>query len=230
MPSRKLCSMLLACLCSCLCLDAKPRTVVPKEIYEEWWDHCLDNTVPMQTFAGWIGDANSPSRVAMRKTVVARNYKSLLDIPSGLCIDFFGLKQDKIAIKYSGVDICKKLVDMTRALGVDVMHGSIEKIPHKASKFDIVYSRHILEHLPYYETAVNELIRVAKKEVLIVFFIKLGLEDIYNYNIADDHYIYHNCYSKEKFEKFVKSNKKVASLEWETVNEKEEIVHIYMTQ
>lgn len=230
MYCHKLYSILLASLTvCCLHLEARNSPYLPKEIYEEWWEQCLGNSVSMQTFASWLGDANSPSRVAMRKHVRLRGYKNLLDIPSGLCIDFFGLKQDKMAVRYTGVDVCQKLIKSAQSLGIQVIQGSIENIPSNASKFDIVYSRHILEHLPYYEKAVNELIRVAQKEVLIVFFIKLGAADIFNYSICDGHPLYHNHYNKQKFENFVKSNKKVASLEWETVNDKEEIVHIYLS-
>ena len=197
-------------------------------LYEQWWDNSLENTVSMQTFASWLGDMDAASRCAMRQHVAKQNYETILDIPCGLCIDFFGLEKEKIKIKYFGIDTSHKLVSRAQGLGLNITHGSIEEIPHPSSQFDISYGRHILEHLPYYETAINELIRVAKKEVLVVFFIRPTFGDKINYGYSDGHLIYHNQYDRQKLQKFVTSNKKVRSISWEPVNQQEEILHIYL--
>ena len=198
--------------------------------YEMWWDYSLGNTVSMDTFAGWLGDADTPSRVAMRNHIRTKNYESILDVPCGLCVDFVGIKKERINIRYFGLDTSKKLVVRAKSLGVNVIDGSIEEIPYPSSQFDISYGRHILEHLPYYETAINELIRVAKKEVLIVFFLKPASGDILDCQNTDNYQLYHNIYDRQKLQKFITSNKKVSSIAWEQVNQKEEILHIYLNE
>ncbi len=141
------------------------------EEYEEWWEKCLGGTVSIEDFAGWLGDLNSPSRVLMRDHVRKKGYRSLLDVPAGLCIDYFGLKRDGLEIDYMGVDITPKLVFRAQLENIPVCEGDIKHLPFEDNRFEISYARHILEHLSGYEEAVSELIRVASRETLIVFFI-----------------------------------------------------------
>lgn len=103
-------------------------------------------------------------------------------------------------------------------------------IPFEDAAFDIVYARHILEHLPYYEKALEELIRVARYEALVVFFIPAtDVEDIIDFGISDGHMVYHNRYNRAKLEKFVLSQPKVSHITWETISQNEEILHIFVT-
>ena len=94
----------------------------------------------------------------------------------------------------------------------------------------MIYARHILEHLSYYEKAISELIRIAQKEVIIVFFhavkgiIRKG-EDIIK--ITRDGY-YSNTYDIEKLENFVLRNKKVKKIMWRNLESREKVLHIYM--
>jgi len=197
--------------------------------HEEWWEKNIDTMVP--TFAGWLGGCSSPSRVKTRQHLRAKNYKSILDIPCGLGIDYFGYKEDSMDIEYLGIDITPKLVELAKEKNIPVRQGSIEDIPCFDSSFDVCYSRHILEHLSYYETAIQELIRVAKFEVLIIFFIKpTDAPDRIVFDTDPNWLIYHNYYNRQKLEKYVLSNSKTKSIEWEDVNEKEVLLHIYLKQ
>lgn len=199
------------------------------QVHEVWWE----NNVLRQenTFSEWLEDENAPSRFASRNHIIEHKYVSILDIPSGLCTEAAGYIKDKSAIKYTGIDITPMLVTRGLRLGFDVRQGSIECIPCSDSIFDIVYSRHILEHLNYYEKAVSELIRVAHYETLIVFFIKpTAEEDRISSTMIDGALLYHNTYNKEKLERFVKSHSKVKEVVWEHVTDKEVLLHIYMKQ
>jgi len=198
------------------------------EEYEIWWEKCLENNVSIATFEGWLGDIYSTSRVAMRRHVVQKNYKSILDVPSGLCIDYFGFKHDGITIDYQGVDITPKLVALAQKQNLPVIVGDIKSLPFQDNKFDICYARHILEHLSSYEQAINELIRVAKKEALITFFIQPQETQSISSAYYNDHLLYHNTYCRPALERFVLSNPKVSKLEWEYVDGREIILHIYL--
>ena len=225
--SRLLCLSTISLAAISIPLTADEQPYQPTT-YEAWWDYCLENTVSMNKFATWLGDVDALSRCSMRKHIYSKKYESILDVPCGLCIDFFGLEKDNIKIKYFGLDTSQKLTTRAHGLGINVVQGSIENIPYESSKFDVAYSRHILEHLPYYEAAINELIRVAKKEVLVVFFIRPTFDDIINYEKVDGHMIYHNHYDRQKLQNFVTSNKKVRSIAWEPITQQEEILHIYL--
>lgn len=198
--------------------------------YELWWENSLGSQVSMQAFSSWLGDINAPSRVAVRKHLKAKKYSSMLDIPSGMCTDFFGFKHDNIEIDYYGIDITPKLVDYARKLDINVVLGSIENIPMHDSFVDVCYARHILEHLDYYHKAIAEMIRVAKKEVIIVFFIKPSNRSDYINNYEKNGYeLYENHYNQQKIEQYVTSYAQVDYIEWEQVKWREKILHIYLT-
>jgi len=208
-------------------LTANKEDMHSLQPHELWWEtNAPDNHV---SFAQWLGGPKAQSRVTMREHVRAKGYKSILDIPAGGCVDFDGLRQDGLNIDYVAMDITPKLIKQAQARGIKAKLGSIEAIPLADKTFDIAYSRHILEHLEYYEKAIDELIRVAKKEVFITFFIKPHAQaDVIDLREFNDHLLYHNVYDQEKFEHYVKANPRVEKIEWEDLNPEEIIVHIYL--
>lgn len=114
-----------------------------------------------------------------------------------------------------------------------VVLGRIQNIPANDSSFDVTYSRHILEHLDSCEQALTELVRVAKKEVIIVFFINPieGESDEIVTGWADGYPIYHNRYSKTKIEKFLNLLPKVKKIFWEDVpGTNESLLHITVAE
>ena len=196
--------------------------------HEQWWEKNVD--AQLGTFAQWLGDINADSRVKMRKYISSKGYKSILDIPCGLCTEFYGYERDGIAIDYYGVDITPKLVSRAKSLVLNVIRGSIEEIPFEDSSIDVCYARHILEHLDYYEKAVNDLIRVASKEVIVIFFIKPPIDkfDDIRPGMIDGALLYHNVYNRSKIEQFLNSNIKVIRTEWQDLNPNEVALHIYV--
>lgn len=220
--------------CSVIEHWSKPLVVKSDEFRGEncglWWERCLGKTVSLPQFAQWLGGVDAESRCAMRRHVQRKGYRSLLDIPSGVCIDYFGLQRDGIKIDYYGVDIASQLVEQSVRNGINVTRGSIEHIPYSDRAFDIVYARHILEHLDYYEKALAEMMRVAQKEVMVVFFIKptTSSEDQMKYEELCGHYVFNNCYAREKLEKYIFSHPRVKNVVWEPVGATEEIAHIYL--
>lgn len=195
--------------------------------HEQWWTNNLSAYIGQ--FESWLGDENAASRICARAHIKDLGYKSILDIPCGLCAEYFGYEKENMEIQYLGMDITVQLVNRGRALGIPVLLGNIEKIPCDDSSFDVCYARHILEHLPSYETALNELIRVAKKEVLVTFFMIPTPES----TLIEGAYLqgcllYHNRYNKSCLEDFIKQNQKVRRIAWESVSNAESILHIYL--
>lgn len=202
------------------------------EVHEMWWEKCLDKDELNKNFGKtWGGDPHQISRVMMRQHVKKMGYTSILDVPCGLAMDYFGFKEDGISIDYLGVDITPKLVALAKERDVPVIEGSIEALPFPDSQYDICYTRHILEHLPSYENPVNELIRVAKKEVFIVFFIlpdPFSTKTQIHTDYVKNQFLYHNTYSLSDIEQFLKNNPKVAKFHWENAREDGVILHIFM--
>lgn len=153
----------------------------------------------------------------------------MLDIPCGAGTDYFGILHDTIKIAYQGIEITPKLVTFCKDKGVPVLQGSIEQIEFFDSSFDIAYARHILEHLSYYHKALHELIRVAKKEVLVVFFIPpQSMPDKINLYTIRGFQLYNNRYNKELIEQFLREHKKVAHWLWQNITRSESFLHIYL--
>lgn len=199
--------------------------------HEQWWQSNCHDQKTFDQFAGWIGDESEPSRVYMRNYIIKQSYESLLDIPCGLCVDFFPLKRLNPELIYLGVDITPLFVDRARSQSIPVLEGRIQNIPCADSSFDVTYSRHILEHLDSYEEALKELIRVAKKEVLVVFFIKPhnAVTHTINEGRIDGYLVYHNTYSKKQIESFLTANPKVVDIEWDDVTGTDEcVLHVFL--
>lgn len=187
--------------------------------YEKWWEYNCGKKDKFDLFAGWIGDESEPSRVLVRQYILNKSYKKILDVPCGLCVDFKGF--NTAGLDYLGVDITPIFVKRATDLGISVLLGRIQDIPCTDSSVDVTVSRHILEHLPSYEDAIAQLIRVAKNEVIVTFFRKPSSNDVDSIIVADsvDGFpIYHNIYSKSKLEKFLTSNQKVKNFNWKDVD------------
>lgn len=192
--------------------------------HEKWWIYNLTNAQILIEFERWLGPIDAPSRKFIREIVRDNKYKTVCDIPCGLGIDYHGFKKDNISATYTGIDNSPVLVDLLHKKNIPVFLGDIEDIAYPDNSFECVFCRHILEHLTYYEIALSNVIRVAHKEAIIVFFIAPtdGPDKI---NRADErgYPIYHNHYNKEKLEKYVFSNANVQGIEWVIINETNEL-------
>lgn len=199
---------------------------------ESWWDKNVDSR--MGEFKDWIGSQDFPSKVLSRKYVASQEYKSLLDCGCGLCSEYYGYENDGYRIQYIGLDFCAKLVKISTNKGIDVRLGSLEEIPMLDNSVEIAFARHVLEHMFGYEKALSEMIRVASKEALVVFFIPPvdmvpAASDYLKFDADEE--IWHNQYQKAVMEYFVLSNPKVDSISWEELPEtKESILHIKIKQ
>ena len=162
-----------------------------------WWDKNFE----MIKFRNWLGGVNADSRKALFNIV--KDYKSVLDCACGICLDWEKYKKEKLDIKYTGVDNCKGLVDEAVGRGIDVVEGDITDLPFGDNSFEIVTGRHILEHLPKFEDAINEMHRVAEKEVVIIFFLPPGEKEHIGKDKNLDNQVHLNTYSKKKIDDFL---------------------------
>lgn len=200
----------------------------------EWWNKNVESRV--DDFKKWLEDDKALDTKYCREYIINKKYKSILDCGSGFCVNYYAFKDDKYEIKYTGVDSCDYLVDLNKQNGIEVLRANVEKpLPIEDCSYDIVYTRSVLEHLPHYATFVNEMIRVAKNEVIIIFFITPTdkEDDCDNYWPEED--LYHNHYNLTKLENFIKSNSKVNNIFWNREFEdggqyNKSILHIIMKE
>lgn len=209
--------------------SGQPLSPSPKP-NEIWWEKNLGNLVSFEVFETWLGDMNAPSRVAMRMHLMEKGYKTILDAACGLGIDYLGMQKEGLEIDYKGLDITPKLIAYGQSLHIPVLHASVEKIPFDDSSVEFAYARHLLEHLTTYKTALNEMIRVASKEVGVIFFIRplLAENDVINSSQNLESLLFNNQYSQIKIEKFLSDHLKVASIQWQDINDQEVMLHVYL--
>ncbi len=196
------------------------------EVMLDWWNKNLKDGNVMKVFKGWIGTFDAISKKFTRNYIEAMKYKSLLDCGCGCCTEYFGYINDGYSIKYTGVDTCNLLIEENERNGIDVKLSSSEKLPFSDNSYEVVYIRHLLEHLPGYEKALDEAIRVAGNEVLVIFFLRPG-NAIEKINYDEKENLYNNEYNKQEIEDYIKTKTKVNRFRWENIAN-EAILHIYV--
>jgi ubiquinone/menaquinone biosynthesis C-methylase UbiE len=195
---------------------------------DSWWNVNINTRI--EDFKSWTGNENVESKIYLRSHIINKAYKSCLDCGAALCLDFNGFKKQNYNIEYHAIDTCEFFIQEALNKNIDLTLSSIEKIDKEDKYVDVVYCRHVLEHLSGYKHAINEMIRVAKKEVLILFFIKPSDKENISYAFYENSFLYHNTYNKEKFKKYIEDNFRFDRLEITDINDKECCYHIYLKQ
>ena len=196
--------------------------------HEKWWSENLfsgkteyihnGNKVKMPSIEefseSWMGSIFEKDRKKVRKNF--KKYKSLLDVGCGGSPEFYGIQNYK-NLKYTGLDITPEMVEFNVKKGINCVVGSANDIPFDDSSFDVVHSRHVIEHMEDFKKPLEEMIRVAKYLVLIPFFIEpveSGKSIKFLTDEDTEFEIYHNHYSKTEISEVLNSNAKVKSFKY----------------
>lgn len=185
---------------------------------QTWWDDNLSTR--FDEFASWIGSSESISKVFFRKYVKNKQYKSLIDLGCGTATEFFAYGKEYPELSYLGVDSSQFLYDRNTKLGVPMWMSPAEKTGLPDNHSEVVFSRHVLEHQPKFQPVLEEMIRLASKEAIHIFFIPPG-ENAEHIGYDPSQNLYHNRYNKSDIEKFLKANEKVQSFEWIEISKEE---------
>lgn len=197
-----------------------------------WWNNNIENE--LEVFKEWVKGYENITKTYCRKYIANKGYKSIIDCGCGVATEYYGYKADNYKINYTGLDSCKYFVDNNKANGISMIEAELEEtFPIPDDSFECVYCREVIEHLSYYEKAINEFIRIGTKEVLIAWFLypRKEPDDIIYWKSGD---LFHNIYDIRKMENFILSNPKVDYLMWEKFkkrdydNENEIILHIFL--
>lgn len=195
---------------------------------QTWWNNNLDNSQRFNEYLGWLGDKTADSRIFIRENIKDLEIKSIADFGCGPCVEYEALKESGYQFEYLGIDSCVHLKELNESKGINFLNSPVEKTGLKDSSYELSYSRHVLEHLPTYKDALKEMIRVASRYVVHIFFIKPG--ESQKINFWEEENLYHNTYSTKEIETYLKKNKKVNSFEWIDINDKENALVINLNE
>lgn len=157
-----------------------------------WWQNHAD-----ERWISEVGGVFAASRVAIRKHFIESGCKSVVDFGCGLAADAEILTVE--GVRYTGVEQCEKFRELA-GVYANIL-PSLTELPSKSA--DTVYCRHVLEHLPEPETAIAEMIRVARCEVLVVTGEPPGVTDEVSYDGTRD--LFWNVWSKPRYDAYLNS-------------------------
>lgn len=95
--------------------------------------------------------------------------KTILDVGCGEGFSLNKLHENNVGEKLEGIDYSKEAISIGKKLfpNLSLKQGSIYNLPYKDNTFDIVLSTEVLEHLENPKKALQEILRVSKKYILV---------------------------------------------------------------
>lgn len=132
---------------------------------------------------------------------------SLLDCGVLSAVTWDRLSASGRDFRYVGIDVAESIIENCRDRAPEAtwLTANVTDLDFDDGSFDVVYARHLLEMLPYYETAVREMFRVAGAYVVICFFQPPADPERLVRRVNDEGHLWLNRYSPEPFERLVSS-------------------------
>ncbi|OGH69521.1 MAG: hypothetical protein A3C90_00175 [Candidatus Magasanikbacteria bacterium RIFCSPHIGHO2_02_FULL_51_14] len=145
-----------------------------KENLSIWRKDTLYADIFKKRALGDLPEMESSKAAAKKLGAVFTDGCSILDVGCGVghyLVSYRkALKEKKYT--YTGVDVTPEYIDIGKEifggeLNIHFLVGSIYELPFADKSFDIVVCNNVLLHLPEVRTAIRELLRVAKKTLII---------------------------------------------------------------
>ena len=192
---------------------------------QTWWDNNLASR--MEEFKSWIGDTTAASKVYLRQYIKAMGYKSVIDLGCGTATEYPSYQKEMPDVSYLGIDSSQILFKKNTKEGVPMLLASAENTGLPDNHSECVFSRHILEHQPDFKEVLKEMLSVASKEAIHIFFIP-PFKSKTIISLDEKENLYHNQYNEKDIETFILTSPKVVGLKWEKIGE-EVALHIKLS-
>jgi len=185
--------------------------------HNEWWEKNLNSQADWHKFAGWLGQHNDPSRGVFVERVRLYDPESILELAPGMFRCYDNITKAGWQGRYEAIDITPQIVELGKEKGVNVSLANAEDLPFEDGSFDVVYCRHLMEHLDHYKATLSEMIRVAKKAVIVTFYKPPHYDEEDVIDLNEEMNVYHNHYSKSRLVEFLRTNPKFNLVSWADV-------------
>jgi len=115
------------------------------------------------------GEPEDPWRFGHTIKALPATFDLLLDVGCGEGRWLAYLQRRRPGRTYAGVEVSPSRVEEARTVnkGLDIKVGGLPNLPYDDRSFDVVTCLEVIEHLPDWKGAVTELIRIARRRVLI---------------------------------------------------------------
>lgn len=114
---------------------------------------------------------NKPWKETIRNSLIKyEKCKSVLDVGAGVCTEYFELKKMNSGIDYTAIEVSENLINFAKENKINIVKAHSNEIPFNDETFDAVLCYDLIEHQESYFETILELIRVAKKIVIITLF------------------------------------------------------------
>lgn len=191
---------------------------------EELWFDTPDSASLCR--GGGNGPEHPSQLYAIRKYVKA--HESFLDYGAGSATTFEAIEKHLpyLNLKYRGLDIIPKNVKWCKEnfpKGDFRVNKGIHIIDEPDKSWDVVYSRHVVDHMEDFEEAMDEHKRVAKRLVIVVLWVPFSTQGEHEIKpIVENGKTYENEYTNQY------SRKKVVQYltldpEWELLELREDV-------
>jgi len=171
-----------------------------------YWDKTMGSVEQAKGYIRSYGEGvGFPSRMETLRWI--KDNESFLDVGCGSGCEYENIKAYNRNIDYKGVDYSQTFIQACQELFPEAIWElqDANNLQEKDNSFDTVLLRHILEHCEYYEQPIKEAWRVAKKRIIIVFWVAPSKNsDIDKLDkVGED--CWHNIYSYSKLLQFLKT-------------------------
>ena len=114
-----------------------------------------------------------PSR--LRTIELLQGMGSVLDVSCGTGVMFEMLRERRPDLDYLGIDVTAQFVAAARERfpgdAARFQEGSLYELGKLPGLYDAVLCRHILEHLPDFEPAMQRMYEHARRKLIVVFYL-----------------------------------------------------------
>lgn len=150
---------------------------------------------------------NGPINISQIMPIIkyVKDGESFIDVGCGSGTTLDILKILKKDVKYKGTDFINHRIEWLKRNypGYEFEVEDARRLNEEDQSWDIVWSRHVVEHTNSFEGTIDEHLRVAKKKVICILFRALGNDDheqIGNVTYGDRTYTdeFYNQYNREK--------------------------------
>lgn len=142
--------------------------LVPVDNPLDFWEVNMADPEALEELRIQTGEHDDPQRLLFRAWLRRSACENMLDCGAGPGWELDGIVADGIEIRYEALEATPSFVEALNRRGVSARRGSVTDLrAYGDGSVDLVYCRHVLEHVGDFDRAVAEMLRVSCRYVYV---------------------------------------------------------------